>query len=71
MMKSNKILYILMELIVNNPYFYLVKKTFLEKGIFIKNRCYVIFKNKKFENFILFVIILSSLNLVIDTYGSI
>jgi len=54
---------------VVHHYIFLIKKINLEKCYNYKfYRCFRLCKNKNFENFVLFVIILSSIILVIDTY---
>ena len=55
--------------------FYKVNKSYLKETLFIFSKenalrrgCYYIVKHKLFDNFILFVIIISSIKLAIDTY---
>ena len=50
------------------PFTYFQKIIFSENCIFLKKRCYRLYKHKLFDNFILASIVISSIKLVIDTY---
>ena len=54
---------------MNIHYLFFLNRTKLDKRIFFKIiRCYWVFKNKKFENFVIVMIMVSSISLVVSTY---